>query len=226
MIFYSQYDHRTYLNESNAMQIVNEAYFGKTKEVLAIEQAVHDLRAPYIKDYDHTLNMDTYTPRINRDPNKQKLQEAICDAFGFSDALFQITSSTEALFGTESTSFCVDLNSKKMNTALRATSKGFRYDKSANILFVMTCSTGVLTDSELTDAEITAGILHEIGHNFSPAVSRGVYAVSMFPAITWVSIFVQRISDKMINEIEFNSIDELVGLCMGILAQSNYGHLS
>ena len=90
MIFYNQHDHRTYLNESNAMQIVNEAYFGKTKEVLAIEQAVHDLRAPYIKDYDHTLNMDTYTPRINRDPNKQKLQEAICDAFGFSDALFQI----------------------------------------------------------------------------------------------------------------------------------------
>ena len=34
MIFYNQYDHRTYLSESNAMQIVNEAYFGKTKEVM------------------------------------------------------------------------------------------------------------------------------------------------------------------------------------------------
>ena len=106
MIFNSNYSLSradNVLTESNAMQVVNEVYFGKTKEVLAIEQALHELRAPYIRDYDQNLNINTYTPKINRDPNKQKLQETICDAFGFSDVLIDIQASAMPNFGTQST---------------------------------------------------------------------------------------------------------------------------
>ena len=199
MVYDSEY---VVLDESNAMKIVNEAYFGKTKEVLAIEQAVHDLREPYLIDrLDHNLNINTYTPKIKHDPNRMKLQQAICDAFGFEDALIEVQSTAMPNFGTYAASSCIDLGSKKLKNALKSSKSGFRYDKSAKILFNMQMNTGILLDSDITDAEITAGILHEIGHNFSPAISRGVYATSMFPAITWVSLMVAYITDRMISGI-------------------------
>ena len=228
MIFNSNYSLSradNVLTESNAMQVVNEVYFGKTKEVLAIEQALHELRAPYIRDYDQNLNINTYTPKINRDPNKQKLQETICDAFGFSDVLIDIQASAMPNFGTQSTSFCVDLSSKKMKKALRSTKNGFRYDKSANIVFVMSCPTGMLVDADMTDAEITAGILHEIGHNFSPAIARGVYAASMFPAITWVSLIVSDMLEAAAKGNDFDLAQEISDIIAGAIMQTNVGHV-
>lgn len=223
MIFYNQYDSHTYLTESNAMQIVNEVYFGKTKEVLAIEQAVHNLRAPYIVEgVDQNLNINTYTPKINMDTNKRKLEEAICDAFGFSDALIEISATAMPMFGTESSSYCIDISSKKMRNALRSTNKGFKYDKHANIVFVMCCPTGILVSNKITDAEITAGILHEIGHNFSPAISRGVYATAMFPAITWVSLMIANILQNSILGVD-NPV-YAVDYITAALKQTNIGH--
>ena len=221
MIYDNEY---TVLDESNAMKIVNEAYFGKTKEVLAIEQAIHDLRAPYIQDINQNFNINTYTPKINRDPNKRKLADAICNAFGFADALIQIQSTAIPNFGTESNSYCIDLGSKKLKRSLRSTKNGFKYDKSANIMFEMMCPTGILLDGNITDSEITAGILHEIGHNFSPAIARGVYATSMFPAITWISLLVSVLVQNSIkgqDEMNPNYISMYISAS---IRQSNVGH--
>ena len=67
------------------IEAINEAYFGKTKDVLAIEKAFHDLRAPYIEKSSQSqfLNLDTYTPKLANDPNKRKLEKTIMKAFGF-----------------------------------------------------------------------------------------------------------------------------------------------
>ena len=67
------------------VEAINEAYFGKTKEVYDIEKALHNLRAPYITDKDNFggqfLNLDTYTPKLQSDPNKRKLEKAIINEF-------------------------------------------------------------------------------------------------------------------------------------------------
>lgn len=215
------------IDESNAMEVVNEVYFGKTKDVLAIEQAIHDLRKPYVqKGINQNFNINTYTPKLNRDPNKGKLRDAICNAFGFTDCLINISSTTMPNFGTESSSYCIDLSSKKMKQALRSTSSGFRYDKSAKIVFAVIMPTGILVDPDFTDAEITAALLHEIGHNFSPAISRGVYATSMFPAITWISLLVSEISTDIVlgTNNEFTTVDAISDTIVAAIHQTNVGH--
>lgn len=223
MVYDSEY---VVLDESNAMKIVNEAYFGKTKEVLAIEQAVHDLRAPYIQDINQNFNINTYTPKINRDPNKRKLADAICNAFGFTDALIQVQSTAIPNFGTESNSYCIDIGSKKLKRSLKSSKSGFRYDTSADIVFSVIMPTGILVDSDITDAEITAALLHEVGHNFAPAISRGVYATSMFPAITWVSLLVAQLAETVLRggNIEYTSMDTISSIITGAIYQTNIGH--
>lgn len=228
-MFYYREDDNNYnassvvIDESNYMSIVSEAYFGKTNEILEIENAIHDLRAPYIKNVDHVLNIDTYTPRISNDPNKRKLELAICKAFGFSDANIIINATNIPAIGTESASFCVDIGSKKMKNALRSSSKGFKYDKSANIVFFVNFNTGCLVSSEFTDAELTAILLHEIGHNFSPAIARGVYATAMCPIITWVSLYVSELASDSIKygDTSRASLGSYIG---GMLHQTNIGH--
>ena len=214
------------LDESNAMKIVNEVYFGKTKEVLAIEQAIHDLRAPYVQDINQNFNINTYTPKINRDPNKRKLADAICNAFGFTDALIQIQSTAIPNFGTESNSDCIDIGSKKLKRSLKSSKSGFRYDTSADIVFSVTMPTGILVNPDLTDAEITAALLHEVGHNFAPTISRGVYATSMFPAITWVSLLVAELAETVLrgDSIEYTSINAVSNIITGAILQTNIGH--
>ena len=79
------------------VQAINEAYFGKTKEVYAIEKAIHDFRFPYLQKAGETsqfLNIDTYSPKMNSDTNKKKLEKTISNCFGFSEASINIIQSS------------------------------------------------------------------------------------------------------------------------------------
>ena len=108
------------------IEAINEAYFGKTKDVLAIEKAFHDLRAPYIEKSSQSqfLNLDTYTPKLANDPNKRKLEKTIMKAFGFSDACIQIENSGMNNAETMSSSMSIDLGSQKLyKSAKKASSK-------------------------------------------------------------------------------------------------------
>ena len=44
------------------VEAINEAYFGKTKEVYDIEKALHNLRAPYIEKSSQSqfFNLDSF----------------------------------------------------------------------------------------------------------------------------------------------------------------------
>lgn len=201
MIYDSEY---TVLDESNAIKVVTEAYFGKTKEILAIEQAVHDLREPYIqKGINQNFNIHTYLPTIDADPNHKKLCETICDAFGFGDAIISIQNTAEPAIGTNSTSMCIDLSSKKMKQSYlqASTRNGFKYNRNSDIVFVMSLPAGVLVSEDFTDAEITAAILHEVGHNFAPAMSRGIAAYNALPIIPYISLLVSSLAELLIPNI-------------------------
>ena len=173
------------------IEAINEAYFGKTKDVLAIEKAFHDLRAPYIEKSSQSqfLNLDTYTPKLANDPNKRKLEKTIMKAFGFSDACIQIENSGMNNAETMSSSMSIDLGSQKLyKSAKKASSKknGFKFDKNDDIVFLEIMYSGVILNPNITDAELTAITLHEIGHNFSPAAERGCKVVYRFPALAMI----------------------------------------
>ena len=220
------------IDESNAMEVVNEVYFGKTKEILAIEHAVRDLRGPYIMNIDHNFNPNTYIPTIDKDPNHKVLNDAIANAFGFGGALVNIKTTPEAQVGTMPTSICIDLSSGKLQRSLSASKLGFKYDGNDDIVFVMDLSAGVLVDPMFTDAEITAAILHEVGHNFSPAVSRGIVAMGRLSVLPFISVIASNIAKLFIPNLDHNRpiddqqqvINTAAALATTAVVSSNSGH--
>lgn len=223
----------TVLDESNAMKIIAEAYFGKTKEVLAIEQAVHDLRKPYIQHgINQNFNVHTYLPTIESDSNLGKLCDAISDAFGFGDTIINIKGGATMSIGTMSNSMCIDLSSGKLRGDLRASKNGFKYDKKSDIIFVVDIPAGVLVSEDFTDAEITAAILHEVGHNFSPAISRGMRAYNAIPIVPYISLVVSEVAKLLIPNMNGDrGVDrpaEVIGSVAGVatiaIVHNNQSH--
>jgi hypothetical protein len=175
-------DNFDYVLES--IQVVHEVYFGKTKEVLAIEKAIHNLREPYLSG--KNKNNSPLANSLRLDPNKRKLEDAICNAFGFSDTFISIQNSYTQNAYTQPTSYSIDLGSGKLNRSARRASskvKGYRFDPKDNIVFTLTMFSGVILNPEYTDAELTAIILHEIGHNFTATSERGTRILTAIPVL-------------------------------------------
>lgn len=194
----------------DAYTTLNEAYFGKTKDVLEIEKIIHDWRAPYLSDISPAININTYSLQIDGDPNHDKLNKAICNAFGFYDCITNVKCNVTPNLATNPTSLCIDLSSKKLRKSLKASSKGFRYSEKDEIIFSMMIPTGILIDSQFSDAEITAGILHEIGHNFSPAISRNIYDIGRLPILSWYSILVATVCESVLQGADPDTIGQIV----------------
>jgi Zn-dependent protease with chaperone function len=115
------------------------------------------------------------------------VEDAICDAFGFSDTYINIVNSYENNSSTMPTSFAIDLGSNKLiKSAKRASSKtkGYRFDPKDQIVFTITMYSGMLLNPVYTDAEITAVTLHEIGHNFTATSERSTRILAYVPALS------------------------------------------
>ena len=210
------------------IEAINEAYFGKTKEVYDIEKALHNLRAPYITKKDNFggqfLNLDTYTPKLQSDPNKRKLEKAIMNAFGFSDANIFIENSGANNAVTYSSSMSIDLGSDKLfKSAKKASSKtnGFKFSKEDDVIFMMVLYTGMLVNPEYTDAELTAIILHEIGHNFSPVAERGCKVIYKFPALAVLLRTIADVAGKVAGFAQFGikTIVDISSIASSIISQ-------
>ena len=210
------------------VEAINEAYFGKTKEVYAIETALHNLRAPYITKKDNFggqfLNLDTYTPKLQLDPNKRKLEKAIMNAFGFSDANILIENSGANNAATLPSSMSIDLGSDKLfKSAKKASSKanGFKFSKEDDVIFMMVLYTGMLVNPDYTDAELTAIILHEIGHNFSPVAERGCKVLYKFPALAVLLRTIADVAGKVAGFAQFGikTIVDISSIASSIISQ-------
>jgi hypothetical protein len=212
-------------------QVLNEIYFGKTKEVLAIEKAIHDLRAPYVSDVPSYRNLDSYVGRMNTDPNKQKLAKAICDAFGFQDASLWIIESMSSNAGTISTSGSIDLGSEKLARSAKSASSrrsGYKFDKADGIVFFCEIYSSLLSNSMYSDAEVTAVLLHEIGHNFTPTTERGARVICAFPGLMQIFATIAYILDGITKEVVGNrkvnwiTLPSITGFIIArIIMQSN-----
>lgn len=152
---------------------LNEQYFGKTPEVLKIEQAIGNLRRKYIKQYDNTEIFD--------DPKRFKLNEAIEDAFGFGvvDVQFSLTKQINAC----TIPIGLALDESPAKELKLDTKKGFKYNKSADYAVIIIITTGLFCNPEFTDGEVTAILLHEVGHNFSGATLPTVGVMSTLKSV-------------------------------------------
>lgn len=171
---------------SESVQLVNEAYFGKTEALLELEKAIHNLRAVYDikKNY-------TSTPEL------KAIEDAFKKQFGMDYFSFNIIpqNTVNAYTYPIGSRFDIIKNKDLSKLVVADNNNGFRFKPNNGFVIVTCIYTGLLMHPDVTDAEIVAIMLHEIGHNFADIISNDVkLANEEYYKIWWLIILLDAIS--------------------------------
>ena len=158
-------------------EFLNEAYFGKTKALLELESAIHDLR----KHYELGSNM-IGTKDIKR------VEDAIKKQFNMEYFSLNIIPQNipNAFTYKIATRFDIAVTNKLKKMVIADQKNGYRFRDKNGLVIVVAIYSGVLLNPEFTDAEIVAILLHEIGHNFSDVISNYVKLGNNCMLVLWV----------------------------------------
>ena len=165
------------------LNVVNEAYFGRTKDVKVIEEAISIARKPYLGK--------KYCGNFYNDKNIAAVGTAIKKAFKFPAVDFNLSNDPSR------NAFCYPVGTSMFSSGYL---QEVNIDKNGKISFkgnggefycYIRCTTGLWGDSNFTDREITAIILHEIGHVVQHTLGTGMqqYCSSMIIAEFITCIF-------------------------------------
>ena len=209
--------------------VLNEAYFGKTKGVLKIEKALGALRRKYMGQY--------FSKDINLDPGIDDVCRAIEDAFGFGLVQFEVCIEAGINAFTMPIGTSVDARGSKYMEV--DTTNGYRYNKQANFAALLYITSGLFLNEAFTDGEITAIMLHEIGHNFTTSAidyngnlnvlnnvlvglyTFGVYTVASTNVVKRASINLNNYMAKTFRRLAevYNSFKSVIGTWSYIIAE-------
>lgn len=140
------------LNETT--EVLNELYIGKTSGIIDFEKACGELKAVVEKD----------NASATKSPEMKKVCDIICKEFGFTECEMSIL----PLGFANACTFNVQINAN----AIRAKKDLYIYNDKTGIRFNTTYKfkfSGSITAeliNKVTVQELTAILLHEIGHNF------------------------------------------------------------
>ena len=148
------------------MFVLNEAYFGKTKNLIEIENLIKDLRDKYGTGRDVTT-LGIGFGAVESDLLWKKIQDLFCDEFGFTSCYMTMTRTVQPNAWTYPISF----ETSKASTALsdiviKKNGVGIKYSKKVIAHFYICISSAIIFDDRYTPSECLAIILHEVGHNF------------------------------------------------------------
>ena len=156
-------------------KILNEAYFGKTQNLLDLEDYIAELRAkyPYTSAYLFTHN-EEYKSLLRDEILIKKIPECLCKTFGFNDVAIGLNRSIGINAAT--IVYPIKEQANKPPTKVNVTKYGFSFDKNTQQLNIVILFTlGLLfprDDGKLSFSpnQIVAVLLHEIGHAFTDFV--------------------------------------------------------
>ena len=167
------------------VQFVNEAYVGKTPILEKIEEQIGIIRSK-LSRYDD----------FDRLPDVQKLNRMFEEQFGMK--IFALHMEKEDIMNayTMVIALNTDIYKKDFSKYITANRKdGYRFTEDNNFCISATVYYGLLSNPDLTDAEILAIILHEIGHNFADFIDSSIrIANKNFMAGIWTSIIMNILS--------------------------------
>lgn len=153
------------INESqNNLQAINEVYFGKTKEILAIEKQLDLVRNKYMNRYLTNIF-------VNNDPDLLKLNRMIEDYFGFGCFSLNIINEPIVNGFTMPIDNRIGLKNQISKKYLIVDKGTFKFNKSADYTCMVYIYSGVMFNPAFTTGEVMSVILHEIGHNFYSALN-------------------------------------------------------
>ena len=169
----------------NKENILNEVYFGKTKELQKIENQLGIFRSKY-------MNHFVFNTTVNSDKELLKFNRMMEDFFGF--GIFSLTIVNQPMINayTLPIDFRIDTNT---NANLIVDENRFKFNKEADYCCMVYIYSGIIFNEHYTTEECMAIIMHEVGHNFFGCLnSKNTPLVGIYKAILWLNIFYGNIS--------------------------------
>ncbi|MDD3121881.1 MAG: hypothetical protein PHC62_00030 [Candidatus Izemoplasmatales bacterium] len=145
---------------ANNNKILNEVYFGETDDIKELLEIIHDFRAPYIKK----KTFSYVFAGSNTDKNLLKMSNKLEEMFGFGAVDFNIINKN--FMNAFTYPVCYNYGIGDPEKHIHSNSKGFYFDKELNYVTSISYTSNIILNSDFTDREILAVILHEIGHSF------------------------------------------------------------
>lgn len=134
------------------MAILNEVYVGRLPEIEQMINDIHNVREE-LKKKGNYGNLKT----------TKIFEKHVQDMWGFKAFLFDIYISDIPNAVTMCAGACIDCD---LADVIEYTNKGYRFCDSSNISAISKIATCILKDESISDEEVLAIMLHEIGHSF------------------------------------------------------------
>lgn len=150
-------------NPNIKQQAVNEVYFGKTPELIAIENQLDIFRNKYMNRY--VFNMS-----VNSDSDLLKFDRMMEDFFGFGCFTLHIHNQAACNAFTLPVDYRYDYTNNGQD--IIADKRGFKFKKEKDYSIILGIYSGLIFNPDFTTEEIMACILHEVGHNFNASINR------------------------------------------------------
>lgn len=182
--------------ERHDAETIDEAYFGKPKLCIEMEQAVHDIREE-MKNNDAFTNLFNKSHKSSVGSKAAEFANATTSLATLSNVYsFKAWDRLRKLLEKQFGFYSVDLLMKSypapncftysVSTALdvgiitafisKTTNQGISFNKKWRICTVVVITDSLMADEDMTDGEIVAVLMHEIGHNFENVLSPGLIA--------------------------------------------------
>lgn len=169
------------VNSSSNLRPVNEVYFGKTKDIQKIENALDHFRNKYMGQY--------FVVKVNQDPELLAINRMFEKYFGFGCFSLTINNQVAVNAYTIPIDARIDVNSLNATKTVIADKDGFKFDPKMDYCCMVYMYSGFIFNEAYTTEEIMACILHEIGHNFYASLNtnHGIMA-SIFKVFVFLAI--------------------------------------
>jgi len=147
------------LQEAFNQFILDEAFFGK-KPVQKIQDAMDVI-------YEKVMAKPSII--IQNDPSRRELEKAFCDVFGFKSCSIYWANRPNLDRGPCTIPRAKFLHSGNITYKYGTNQKGF-YDNKHELRVFINTDQILFTEGDMTSAEMTAILLHEVGHNFDYSI--------------------------------------------------------
>lgn len=174
-----------------------EVYYGENDNIRQMQKCITELR----KDMFDNWSLS----RLNTHPSVKRFNRLVEKEFGFKGFCLYISPKRIINAFTMPIYLNVKSLSKRNNlmSNLVVTKNGYKFKPEAEYTAYVCIYRGILMDSRLTDREIMAIILHEIGHNFQAAISNKQSALAQSATILYIISIIT-------NLMNFSSIKQIL----------------
>ena len=198
---------------------LKEAFVGKTHELLLAEQYIAQLREKYMVKNNGYYELAKSLGNINMDPLLRKIEECLEKEFGFTN-VYIVVSLTVA--EAQCITFPVHYNVakyKEISEAFKNKNTGIKFDPKDDLAFIACITSSLLFFPALSNAEILAVLLHEIGHNFEAPLLDNTFIPSCFKVYGDVFIRNIMVSENMVDAITGLAVTMIFGLSSNFMAE-------